>query len=144
VYHDPGPRITQSARAIAATVSAPTDGLDQASGRRYLDLSADGRELARAAWVGVAHPGLDVERNLRHRQHSSLGAEQPRDPVESLERAAKQLPQRDDEEVAHRVAVQLAVALESVLQDACPCTAPLVVAAQGGERHPKVTWGQDA
>ena len=57
---------------------------------------------------------------------------------------AEQLPQRDDQQVADGVAVHLAVAGEPVLQHAGPGAAPLVVAAQRGQRHPQVAGRQHA
>ena len=48
--------------------------------------------------------GLDVQRHRGHRQHPAAGAEQPPDPVEAGDRVAEQLPQRDDQQVADRVA----------------------------------------
>ena len=55
---------------------------------------------------------------------------------------AEQLPQRDDQQVADRVVVHLTVAGEPVLEHPCPGAAPVVVAAQCGERHPQVAGWQ--
>ena len=73
-----------------------------------------------------------------------LRAEQPAHPVESVDGLAEQLPQRDDQQVADRVVVQLTVAAEAVLQDIGPRPAPLVVAAQCGQRHPQIARRQYA
>ena len=55
---------------------------------------------------------------------------------------SEQLPQADDEEVADHVVPHLALAGEPVLQHPRPGDAPLVAAAERGQRHPQVTGGQ--
>ncbi len=65
-------------------------------------------------------------------------------PVEALDVAAEQLPERDDQQVAHRVVVHLAVAAEPVLEHPRPGLPPVVVAAESGQRHPEVTRRQRA
>ena len=73
-----------------------------------------------------------------------LCTEQSGHPVESVDGLAEQLPEGDDEQVADRVVVQFAVAVEAMLQDVGPGPAPLVVAAQRGQRHPQVARRQHA
>ena len=68
-----------------------------------------------------------------------MSTEQPPHPVEPGHRVAEQLPQRHDEHVADCVAGQLARAGEPVLDHLTPRPAPLVVAAQRGERHTQIT-----
>ena len=80
----------------------------------------------------------------RHRQHPAARPEQPGDPVEPVDVVVQQLPERDDQQVAHRVAVHLAVGLEPVLEHLGPGLSPPVVAAQGRQRHPQVTGREHA
>ena len=80
----------------------------------------------------------------RHRQHPAAGAEQPGDPVEAVDVVLQQVPQGDDQQVAHRVAVHLPLGGEPVLQHPRPGLAPPVVAAQGGQRHPQVAGREHA
>ena len=75
------------------------------------------------------HLGLNVQRRQRHRQHPALRAEQPANPVQRLHGVVHQLPKRHDQQVADRVAVQLALAPEPVLHDPFPGLPPLVVPA---------------
>ena len=103
----------------------PTDDL-----RRRLPVERDG--------------GSDADRLARHRQHPTLGAEQPPDLVQRGDRVAQQLPQPDDQQVAHGVPVELSPAAEPVLRQPAPQLAPLVVAAQCCQRHPQVARRQAA
>ena len=98
------------------------------------------RTVSTSSGSAVAPPDLrrDVERRQRHREHPPAGAEQASHPVEAVHVVVQQVPERDDEQVAHRVAVHLALGVEPVLEDLRPGLAPPVVAAEGGERHPQV------
>jgi hypothetical protein len=69
-------------------------------------------------------------------------AEQPPDVLQRRHRIAELLPQGHDQQVADRVAVQIAVALETVLDHLGPGPPPLVVAAQRGQRLAQVARGQ--
>ena len=152
VNHEPGPSTTHSAARIASIASSHASG---SSGTRATD-SIWPSVVATSTWprttvmrvrvvgVGAPHPRGDVHRRGRHRQHPAVGAEQPAHPVERADVVAHQLPQRDDQQVADDVALHLAVAGEAVLDDLGPGAAPLVVAAQRGERHPQVARGQHA
>ena len=53
---------------------------------------------------------------------------------------AEQLPQRDNQQIADRVVMQISAALEPMLENISPRTPPFVVTAQGRERHPQITW----
>ena len=75
------------------------------------------------------HLRLNVQRRQRHRQHPALRAEQPANPVQRLHGVVHQFPERHDQQVADRVATQLALAPESVLDDPVPSSSPLVVPA---------------
>ena len=152
--HEPGPSTTQSASRDRAP--APPGRPAGRSGRGCTRDAPARRSWpprpGRGPWstrVGVGrvqapHLGGDVQRRDRHRQHPALGAEQPADPVEAVDVVAEQLPQRDDQQVADRVAVHLALAGEPVLEHPRPGLAPLVVAAQRGQRHPQVAGRQHA
>ena len=149
---EPGPRNTQSACRIAATDSGQACGRrrveghrdDVAGGGRHLDLAAHRRRPGRLGGVQAADLGGDVHRGDRHRQHPPLGAQQPAHPVEGPHVVAHELPEPDDEEVAQRVALHVALPREAVLEDVGPRAAPVVVAAERGERHPQVTRRQHA
>ena len=150
---EPGPSTTQS---------ASRDRRDRlGAGRRVVGHQADRRRprpgvVATATWprtvdVASGRPGRardlghDVQRHGGHRQHPALRAEQPADPVEARDRVAEQLPQRDDQQVADRVAVQVARRWRSGAgATSRPGAAPLVVAAQRGQRHPQVAGRQHA
>ncbi len=73
-----------------------------------------------------------------------MRAEQPADQVKGLHVVAELLPQGDDQQIADRVLVQVALGLEAVLDDPGPGLAPVVVAAQGGEGLAQITRGKDA
>ena len=108
------------------------------------DLATDRAQPLGIVGVQAADLGGDLQRGQRHRQHPSAGAEQPADPVERLDVVAQELPEADDQEVAGDVAAHLAGAGEAVLEHLRPGLAPLVVAAQGGQRHPQVAGRQHA
>ena len=86
---------------------------------------------------GVAHLRHDLQALLARRQHPALGAEQRPDPVQAVDEVSGALPEGRDQQVAHRMAGQLPSA-EPVLHDRAPRTAPGVVAAERGQRHPQV------
>ena len=132
---DPGPGKIQSAPAHAG---------DDALGGRHLDLPSHDLERLGVLGVEPADLGVDVHRAQRHREHTALGPQEPPHDVEGADMVAELLPQRHDEQVADDVAVHLALAGEAVLEDTLPGAAPLVLAAQRGERHPQVTGRQDA
>ena len=89
------------------------------------------------------HDCLDVQRHQGHRQHASLGAEQAAHPVQALDRVSEKLPQRDDQQVADSVVVQLTFAAETVLDHLAPRLPPLVVTAQRRQCHPEITGGKN-
>ena len=150
--HDPGPRTTQSASRTASTAWGQACG--HAGSRLTETISPS--VVATATWprtvlwasgcVGVETPddGRDVHGRERHRQHPAGRAEEAGHPVERLDVVAEELPQADDEQVADHVAAHLALAGEAVLHDPLPGAAPVVVAAEGGERHPEVAGRQHA
>lgn len=88
--------------------------------------------------------GLEFQGHRRHGQHPAVRAEQLADQVERLDVVAELLPQRDDQQIADRVVVQLALALEAVLDHLGPGLAPVVVAAQRGQRLAQIAGRQDA
>ena len=154
VNQEPGPRTVQSAARIAAAASGAAGG---SGGLSRTDSTRPG-VTASSCWPRMtpvapgsagsapAHQRLDLQRHRRHRQDPAARAEQPADPVQGADRVAEPLPQRGDEQVADRVAVQAALgrAAEAVLQHVGPGAAPLVVAAQRGQRHPQVAGRQAA
>jgi len=73
-----------------------------------------------------------------------MRAEQPPDPLQRLDGVVHQFPERHDQQVADRVAMQLALAPEPVLDHPFPGLPPLVVPAQRGQRHPQVTRWEHA
>ncbi len=79
--------------------------------------------------------GLNLERYKGHRQHPAACIEQAANPVQPGDRVAQPLPQRDDEQVADSLAVELAGTGEPMLEHVAPRAPPLVVAAQSGQRH---------
>jgi len=85
----------------------------------------------------------DVERNGGHRQHAAVRTQQPTDEVQPVDVLPEQLPDGDDQEVADGMVVEGTATGEAVLQDVGPGATPFVVAAQGSQRHPQVTWWQD-
>ena len=117
--HEPGPSTTQSAvsHGGAAPPGRPA-GPRAPAGRRGTRPGV----VATATWprtvvtsCGCAGSGAGDRGAMMssgasaHRQHPALGAEQPADPVEAVDRVAEQLPQRHDQQVADRVPVQRAV-----------------------------------
>ena len=152
VNHDPGPTTTQSASAIATRASGQAGGSAGSSATSTTCPSV----VATSAWprISVIASGCSGSSPSTRAVMSSgtadigstrpLRAEQPGHPVEPVDGLAEQLPQRDDQQVADRVVVQLTVAAEAVLQHVGPGPAPLVVAAQRGQRHPQITRRQYA
>ena len=150
--HEPGPSTTQSAASIAFSASGAAGG---SGGTRVIE-SMIPSVVATSTWprtaverIGVAghqaaHLRGDVHGDQGHRQHPAGRAEQPADVVESVDVVAEQLPEADDEQVADHVVAHLAVAGEAVLQHPRPGDAPLVAAAERGQRHPQVAGRQYA
>ena len=73
-----------------------------------------------------------------------MRAQQAGDPVESHDVVLVDLPQRGDEEVAHRVPVEGAPRHEAVLHDPAPHASPFAVVAECGQRHAQVARRQAA
>ena len=152
VNHEPGPSTTQSAAPIACTASGQAGGSagisDTDRTRPGVVAQATwprtGADLVRPVRICALNLGHQVQRDRRHRQHPAVRAEQPGHPVQALDRVAEQLPERHDQDVADRVAAQLRLAGEPVLDHPAPGGAPGVVAAQRGQRHPQVAGRQHA
>lgn len=70
--------------------------------------------------------------------------QEPADQVERLDVIAELFPQGDDQQIADRVFMQVALGLEAVLDDAGPGLAPVVVAAQRGQRLAQIAGRQHA
>lgn len=120
------------------------DGLDLAAGERDGCLAADRRDLVRPVLVMAPDLGLELQGHRRHGQHPAVRAEQLADQVECLDMIAELLPQGDDQQIADRVVMQLALALEAVLDHPGPGLAPVVVAAQRGQRLAQIAGRQHA
>ena len=127
----------------AASRGLEGDGEHLAGGGRHLDLAAHGDHSSGSSPLPCTSAVMSS--GVRgHRQHPAAGAEQAGHPVEPVDVVVQQVPERDDEQVAHRVAVHLALGLEAVLQHPGPGLPPAVVAAQGRQRHPQVTRREHA
>ncbi len=120
------------------------DGLHLAAGERDGGLAADRGDRVRTVRFMALDLGLEFQGHRRHGQHPAVRAEQLADQVERLDVVAELLPQRDDQQIADRVVVQLALALEAVLDHLGPGLAPVVVAAQRGQRLAQIAGRQDA
>ncbi|CAM5534246.1 hypothetical protein SALBM217S_01358 [Streptomyces griseoloalbus] len=107
-------------------------------------LAADGADVVGALRVVPLDQRLKLQRHGGHGQHPAVRAEQPPHQVQRLDVVAELLPQGDDQQVADRVLVQVALGLEAVLDDARPGLAPVVVPAQRGQRLAQVAGGQHA
>lgn len=118
------------------------DGLHLARGERDGGLAADGVHVVRPCRVVAPDQRLEFQRHGGHGQHPAVRAEQPADQVQGLDVVAELFPQGDDQQVADRVFVQVALGLETVLDDAGPGLAPVVVAAQRGQRLAQVPGRQ--
>ncbi len=70
--------------------------------------------------------------------------EQLADQVQGAHMVAELLPEGDDQQIADGVLVQLALAGEAVLDHPRPGLAPVVVAAERGQRLAQVAGGQHA
>ena len=114
-------------------------------GGRDLDLAAHGRQRVGVARVRRRGPAAAMSSGA-----SAIGSTRPCAPSSrptqssAVDVVAEQLPERDDQQVADDVAAHLAVAGEPVLQHPRPGPAPLVVAAERGQRHPQVARRQHA
>ena len=113
-----------------------------ARGQCHRGLPADGVHVLGAGRVVPPDQGLELQRDRRHRQHPALRAEQLADQVEGLDGVAELFPQGDDQQVADRVPVQVALGLETVLDDPGPGLAPVVVTAQRGQGLAQVAGRQ--
>ena len=114
---EPGPSTTQSASRTAATASGTAGG---SFGTRCTDCTSPGVR-ATVAWprtvstssgrVRVVAPdqGLQLQRHGGHGQHPAVRAEQLADQVQRLDMVAELLPQGDDQQIADRVPVQIAL-----------------------------------
>ena len=155
VYQEPGPRITQSASSIAVSASVQA-GACSGSSRTCsripchgaLGLAGQGLQRRGAVRGGDADLAFDGQRDAGHRQDLAAGAEQGAGPLQPGHRVAQELPEGDDQEVAHGVLVEgTAAALargEAVLHDVAPGAAPVGVVAQRRQGHAEVTGRQDA
>lgn len=149
---EPGPSTTQSASRTAATASGTAErvvrhevhGLHLARGERDRGLAADRVDVVGAVRIVAAYERLELQRHRGHRQHSAVRAEQLADQVERLHMVAELLPQGDDQQIADRVLVQLALGLEAVLDDTGPGLPPVVVPAERGERLAQIPGRQHA
>lgn len=111
---------------------------------RHGRLSPHGVDVVGPRRIVPLDQGLQLQRHGGHGQHAPVRAEQLADQVEGLDVVAELLPQGDDQQIADRVFVQVALGLEAVLDDAGPGLAPVVVAAQRGEGLAQVPRGQHA
>ncbi|CAM5512841.1 hypothetical protein SCYAM73S_08668 [Streptomyces cyaneofuscatus] len=119
-------------------------GLHLARGERDGGLAAHGDDGVGQLRVMALDQRLELQRHGGHGQHPALRAEQLADQVEGLDVVAELLPEGDDQQIADRVLVEVALGLEPVLDDPGPGAAPVVVAAERGERLAQVAGGQDA
>lgn len=119
-------------------------GLHLAGRERHVRLAAHGVDLLGPVRVVALDQRLQLQGYRGHGQHAPVGAQELADQVERLDVIAELLPEGDDQEVADRVLVQVALGLEAVLDDAGPGLAPVVVAAQRGERLAQVAGRQHA
>jgi len=87
--------------------------------------------------------GDDLQRFTRHRHHLAPRVEQSANQVEAGHGPVEEVPERDDEQVAERVAGEWPLSTEPVLEHVTPLVAPVAVLAQGRDRHPQVAGGQD-
>ena len=154
VNHEPGPRTTQS---------ASIDRRDRLrAGRRVVRDRAGRRRPGPASWpprpgrapvrpsLGSAGSspttvGLDVERHGGHRQHPAPGAEQPGRPSRGRRPGRRAAPTgRRSAGCRPRGRPASPSPANRCCSRSAPGAAPLVVAAQRGQRHPQVTRRQHA
>ncbi len=150
--HEPGPSTTQSAARTASTASGHGVGSGGSSATEAIAPAV----VATSTWprtvgqrVGVgrveaADLGGDVERRERHRQHP---ARRPSSrPTQSS--AATGSPSSSQRPTISRLPIAWPCISpwpgEPVLQHPGPGVAPLVVAAQRGQRHPQVAGREHA
>ena len=115
--HEPGPSTTQSASSTASTASGTAGGscgtrcdlLHLAPGERDGGLAAHRGQLVGPLRVVAPYERLELQRHGRHRQHPAVRPEQLAHQVERLDVVAELLPEGDDQQIAHRVPVQLAL-----------------------------------
>lgn len=117
-------------------------GLHLARGERDGGLAPHGDDRVGQLGVVALDQRLELQRHGGHGQHPALCAEQLADQVEGLDVVAELLPEGDDQQVADRVSVEVALGLEPVLDDPGPGAAPVVVAAERGERLAQVAGGR--
>ncbi len=125
-------------RAGDRLLGAQRDGADLAGGGGDGVLPDDLLQRRRVGRVEADHLGHDVERDRARREHPAHDAEQAADEVEGPHLVAGALRQAGEQQVAHGVPGERAVAREAVLEQRLPGAAPVVVAGQRGERHPQV------
>ncbi len=63
--------------------------------------------------------------------------------IEPFDRVLKQVPERDDQQIAQRVAGERSLASEPMLHDAGPRESPRAVFTERREGHPQITRRQD-
>lgn len=120
------------------------DGLHLAGGERHGGLSTHGVHVVRAGRVVSPDERLELQRHGGHGEHPAVRPEELADQVESLDMVAELLPEGDDQQIADRVLVQIALGLEAVLDHPGPGLAPVVVTAQGGECLAQIAGRQHA
>ncbi len=144
---DDGVRLLDRRHGLAAgrrLRRVEADVQDVAGRRGDLDLAPHDADLLGMRRVVAQHLRDDRERHLAAGQHPAVRLQQRRHPVEPGHGVAGLLPQGGDQQVADRVAGQLPLPAEPVLDDLLPGAAPGVVAAQRGQGHPQVPRRQDA
>jgi hypothetical protein len=100
---------------------------------------ADGAGARRVVGVGALHVRDQVERDVGHRQHPAVGAEQPAQVVQRPDGVpAVHLGEPGQHQVADRVAGEHARPAEAVLQQRRHLPGALGVRREGGQRHPQV------
>lgn len=119
-------------------------GLHLTGGQCHRRLAAHRVHGVRAGRVVAPYERLELQRHGGHGQHPAVRAEELADQVQGLDMVAELLPEGDDQQIADRVLVQIALGLEAVLDDLCPGLAPVVVTAECGERLAEVAGRQDA
>lgn len=119
-------------------------GLHLAGRQRHGRLSAHGLDVLGPLREMALDQCLQFQGYGGHGQHPPVRAEQLADQVEGLDVIAELFPEGDDQEVADGVLVQVALGLEAVLDDPGPGLAPVVVAAQRGQRLAQVAGRQYA
>ena len=118
-------------------------GGDDAHVLHLAALGGHGHLTAHSPAVGaVDDVRLDDQGRGAHGDHPSVDRQEPPDPVQALDLIAEKLPQREDEQVAQGVVIELALAGETVLEHIAPGQPPLGVVGQRGQGHAQVPGRQ--